>query len=69
MEASQNIKLYMSNVLNEKKKKERLISFLNEDDFYEIDDADFDEIKEVAMTDFERRQTKHAKRKSYRFFF
>ena len=35
-----------------KKKKEQLISTLNEDNFYEIDEPDFDEIEEVGMIDF-----------------
>ena len=62
----------MSNDSNKKiqmkRKKERLISSLNEDNFYEIDGADYDEIKEVEMTDFERRQMKHALRDSCHFF-
>ena len=56
MEVAQSIKLYMSNASNEKiqlkKKKEQLISTLNEDNFYEIDEPDFDEIEEVGMIDF-----------------
>ena len=68
-EVTPNIKLYMPNALNEKrKKKERFISSLNEDNFYEIDEADSDEIEEVGMTDFERRQMKHAMRESRCFF-
>ena len=51
-----------------KKKKEQLISSLNEDNFYEIDGADYDEIKEVEMTDFERSQMKHSLRDSHHFF-
>ena len=47
-----------------KKKKERLISSLNEEHFHEIDEADSDEVKEVEMTDFERRQMKHAIKES-----
>ena len=54
--------------LNEKKKKERLISSLNEEHFHEIDEGDSDEVEEVEMTDFERRQMKHAMRESRRFF-
>ena len=62
----------MSNASNEKiqmkkKKKERLISSLNEEHFHEIDEANSDEVEEVEMTDFERRQMKHAMRES-RFF-
>ena len=62
----------MSNASNEKtktkKKKERLISSLNKEHFYEIDETDSNEIEEVEMTDFERRQMKHAMRESRRFF-
>ena len=63
----------MSNVSNEKiqmkkKKKEQLISSLNEEHFHEIDEANYDEVEEVEMTDFERRQMKHAMRESRRFF-
>ena len=52
-----------------KKKKDLLISSLNEDNFYEIDEVDSNEIEEVEMTDFERRQMKHAMRESCSFFF
>ena len=62
----------MFNALNGKiqmkKKKERLISSLNEEHFHKIDEADSDEVEEVEMTDFERRQMKHAMRESFRFF-
>ena len=51
-----------------KKKKERLISSLNKEHFHEIDKRDSDEVEEVEMTDFERRQMKHAMRESRRFF-
>ena len=51
-----------------KKKKERLISSLNENNFNEIDDTDSDEIEEVEMTDFEKRQMKHTMRESRHFF-
>ena len=71
-EVSQSIRLYMSNASNEKirmkKKKERLISSLNEEHFHEIDKADSDEVEEVEMTDFEKRQMKHAMRESRRVF-
>ena len=71
-EVSQSIRLYMSNASNEKiqmkKKKEQLISSLNEEHFHEIDKADSDEVEEVEITDFERRQMKHAMRESRRFF-
>ena len=50
-EVSQNIRLYMSNASNEKirmkKKKEQLMSSLNEEHFHEIDEADSDEVEEV----------------------
>ena len=63
----------MSNASKEKiqmkKKKERLISSLNEEHFHEIDEADSDEVEEVEMTDLERRQMKHTLRESHRFFF
>ena len=55
----------MSNASNEKK-KERLISSLNEEHFYEIDEVDSNEIEEVEMIDFERRQMKHAMSESSR---
>ena len=72
-EVVQSIKLYMSNVSNKKiqmkkKKRKQLISSLNEDNFYGIDEIDYDEIKEVGMTDFERRQMEYAMRESNRFF-
>ena len=45
------------------------MSFLNKENFYEIDEGDFDdEIKEVVMTDFERRQMKQAMKESCRIF-
>ena len=41
------------------------MSSLNKENFYEIDEGDSDdEIEEVAMTDFERRQMKQAMKKS-----
>ena len=62
----------MSNASNEKirmkKKKERLMISLNEKHFHEIDEANYDEVEEVEMTDFERRQMKHAMRESHRVF-
>ena len=72
-EVSQSIRLYMSNALNEKnqmkkKKKERLISSLNEEHFHEIDKADSDEVEEVEIIDFKRSQMKHAMRESCCFF-
>ena len=54
--------------LNLNGKKKRFISSLNEDNFYEIDEVDYDEIEEVGMTDFERRQIKYAMRGSRCFF-
>ena len=42
---------------------------LNRDNFYEIDEGDSDdEIEEVAMTDFERRQMKQTMKESCRIF-
>ena len=50
-------------------KKKRLLSSLNRENFYEIDEGDFDdEIEEVAMANFERRQMKQAMKKSRRIF-
>ena len=52
-----------------KKKKERRLSSLNKENFYEIDEGDFDdEIEEVAMVDFERRKMKQAMKESRRIF-
>ena len=51
-----------------KKKKERLISSLKEEHFHEIDEANSDEVEEVEMSDFKRRQMKHAMRESRRVF-
>ena len=45
------------------------MSFLNKENFYEIDEGDSDdEIKEVVMADFERRQMKQATKESRRIF-
>ena len=45
------------------------MSSLNREKFYEIDEGDFDdEIKEVVMTDFERRQMKQAMKEIRRIF-
>ena len=41
---------------------------LNEEHFHEIYEADSNEVEEVEMTDFERRQMKHAMRESRRVF-
>ena len=49
-----------------KKKKERLLSSLNRENFYEIDEGDSDD--EIAMTNFERRQMKQAMKESRRIF-
>ena len=52
-----------------KEKKKWLLSSLNEENFYEIDEGDSDdEIKEVDMVDFERRQMKQAMKQSCRIF-
>ena len=45
------------------------MSSLNKENFYEIDEGDFDdEIKEVVMTDFERRQMKQAMKEIHQIF-
>ena len=45
------------------------MSSLNRENFYEIDEGDFDdEIEEVAMANFERIQMKQAMKKSRRIF-
>ena len=45
------------------------MSSLNKENFYEIDEGDSnDEIEEVAMTDFERRQMKQAMKESRQIF-
>ena len=45
------------------------MSSLNKENFYEIDESDFDdEIEEVAMVDFERRQMKQVMKESRRIF-
>ena len=42
---------------------------LNRENFYEIDEGDFDdEIEDVVMADFERRQMKQAMKESRRIF-
>ena len=52
-----------------KEKKEWLLSSLNEENFYEIDEGDSDdEIEEIVMVDFERRQMKQAMKESCRIF-
>ena len=45
------------------------MSSLNKENFYEIDEGDSDdEIEEVAMVDFERRQMKQAMKESHQIF-
>ena len=45
------------------------MSSLNEENFYEIDESNSnDEIKEVGMVDFERRQIKQVMKESRRIF-
>ncbi|RVW66251.1 hypothetical protein CK203_066386 [Vitis vinifera] len=73
VEVSHSVRQHMSNTSKEKaqlkKKKERLLNSLNRDNFYEIDEGDSDdEIEEVAMADFERRQMKQAMKESRRIF-
>ena len=57
IEVSHSVRQYMSNTSKEKsqlKKKKRLLSSLNRENFYEIDEGDSDdEIEEVAMVHFE----------------
>ena len=70
VEVSHSVRQHMSNTSKEKtqlkKKKERLLNSLNRDNFYEIDEGDSDdEIEEVAMADFERRQMKQAMKESH----
>ena len=72
-EVPQSIRYCMSNASNEKiqmkkKKKERIIRSLNEEHFHEIGEVDSDDVQEVEMIDFERRQLKHAIRESRHFF-
>ena len=51
------------------KKKNRLLNSLNREKFSEIDEGDSDdEIEEVAMTNYERRQMKQAMKESRRIF-
>ncbi|KAL6344388.1 hypothetical protein AAG906_039644 [Vitis piasezkii] len=59
VEVSHNVRQHMSNTSKEKA----------QENFYEIDDGNSDdEIEEVAMTDFERRQMKQAMKESRRIF-
>ena len=45
------------------------MSSLNKENFYEIDESDSkDEIEEVALVDFERRQMKQVMEESHRIF-
>ena len=61
VKASHSVRQHMSDTSKEKtllkkNKKERRLSSLNKENFYEIDEGDFDdEIEEVAMAGFERR--------------
>ena len=73
VEVSHSVRQHMFDTSKEKallkKKKERLLSSLNKENFYEIDEGDFDdEIEEVAMANFERRQMKLAVKESHRIF-
>ena len=62
-------KTYFKRKSTIKEKKERLLSSLNEENFYEIDEDDSDdEIEEVDMTDFEKRQMKQVTKESCRIF-
>ena len=60
LEVSQSVRQHMFDISKEKntikEKKKWLLSSLNEENFYEIDEGDSDdEIEEVDMVDFERR--------------
>ena len=73
VEVSRSVIQHMSDTSKEKeqlkKKKKRLLSSLNREKFYEIDEgASDDEIEEVVMTDFERWQMKQAMKESHRIF-
>ena len=74
IEVSHSVRQHMYDTSKEKaqlkkKKKERCLSSLNKENFYEIDESDFDdEIEEVAMVDFERRQMKQAMKEIRQFF-
>ena len=72
VEVSHSVRQHMSDTLKEKtqlKEKKWLLSSLNKEIFYEIDEGDCDyEIEEVVMADFERRQMKQAMKESRRIF-
>ena len=73
VEVSRSVKQYKSDTSKEKaqlkKKNEQLLSSLNKENFYEIEEGDSDdEIEEVAMVDFERRKMKQAMKESRRIF-
>ena len=74
VKVSHSVRQHMSNTSKEKaqlkkNKKERRLSSLNKENFYEIDEGDFDdEIEEVAMANFEKRQMKQAMKESCRIF-
>ena len=73
VEVSHSVRQHMSDTSKEKtqlkKKKERLLSSLNRENFYEIDEGDSDgEIEEVVMANFEIRQMKQAMKESRQIF-
>ncbi|KAL6316733.1 hypothetical protein AAG906_020417 [Vitis piasezkii] len=73
VEVSHSVRQHMFDTSKEKtqlkKKKEQLLSSLNKENFNEIDEGDSDdEIEEVAMADFERRQMKQAMKESCQIF-
>ena len=72
VEVSHSVRQHMFDILKEKaqlKKKKRLLSSLNRENFYEINEGDSDdEIEEVAMANFERRQMKQVMKESRRIF-
>ena len=72
IEMPRSVRQHMSDASKENaqlKKKKQLLSSLNEENFYEIDEDDSDdEIEEVDMTDFEKRQMKQVTKESCRIF-
>ena len=73
IEVSQIVRQHMFNASKEKtqlKKKKWLLRSLNEENFYEINEVDFDDkIKKVGMTYFERRQMKQEMKESHRIIW
>ena len=67
-----SVRQHISDTSKEKstvKEKKWLLSSLNKENFYEIDESDSnDEIEEVVMVDFERRQMKQAIKENRQIF-